>query len=231
MWASPEGALKIVVPTQMEDSIMWLHHEHPLAGHPGANKMAEAIRTTFYFKHLKKKCKKWTNNCQCKRAKARMRNKAGLTLTRPIPQIFAWLIIDIVGPFPRSRNGKVFWLTMIDAFSKDLELVALGAKTAEGVAKAILELWICRRGCPSMHDNAREFTGKVVSSLCELLAIQQKTVTAYHHPSAGLVERVHSYAESIMKSSQPTRLSAWDQFLPYIRFSILTHEVDFSSTC
>jgi hypothetical protein len=150
-WASPEGALKIVVPTQMEDSIMWLHHEHPLTGHPGANKMAEAIRSTFYFKHLKRKCKKWTNNCQCKRAKARMRNKAGLTLTRPIPQIFAWLIIDIVGPFPRSRNGKVFWLTMIDAFSKDLELVALGAKTAEGVAKAILELWICRRGCPEGH--------------------------------------------------------------------------------
>jgi hypothetical protein len=228
MWKNPKGAMKIVVPEQMVDNILWMHHEHALAGHPGARKMVEAIRNSFYVKNLTKRAQEWVKHCQCQRAKAKIRGKAGLTLTRPMPEIFSWLIIDFVGPFPRSRHGKYMWLTMLDAFSKDLELVALNAKSALGVAKAILEVWICRRGCPRviLSDNAQEFVGEVVGHLCDLLAISRQTVTTYHHPSNGLVERIHNYAHSIMKAAQVEHLSDWDTWLPFIRFAITTHEVD-----
>jgi hypothetical protein len=214
----------------MVDSNMYLHHEHPLAGHPGARKMTEAIRKTFYITKLTTKVKAWVKHCQCARAKAKKRSKAELTLSRPIPEIYVWLVLDLVGPFTRSRSGKYYWLTLMDAFSKDLELVALGTKSAEGIAEKVLEQWICRRGCPRfiLSDNARELVGDVATSLCKLLNIQKETVTTYHHPASGLVERVHTYAHSIMRSSQPQRLSQWDEFLPFIQFAIMTHEIDAS---
>jgi hypothetical protein len=116
----------------------------------------------------------------------------------------------------------------MDAFSKDLELVALKSKSAEGIAKAILEEWVCRRGCPTalLSDNAKELTGKVAEALCDLLHLKKNTITAYQHTSAGLVENVHKYSHSIMRSAQVNRLSDWDTQLKYMRFAILTHELD-----
>ena len=218
----------IVVPAQMENNLLWLYHEHPLAGHASVTKMMEAISRTFYFRDLRNKADKWVKFCQCKRAKARMRQKAGLTLSRPMPRIFAYLVLDLVGEFPRSRKGNTYWLTMMDAFSKDLELVAIKGKSAEGIAKAILENWVCRRGCPValLTDNAKELTGKVAIALCELLHLDKRTITAYQHTSAGLVENVHKYAHTIMRSANVGRLTDWDQYLSYMRFAILTHELD-----
>ena len=228
MWRNKEGANRIVVPDQMVNNILWLHHEHPLAGHPMGDKMMQSIRTTFYIPHLRKRVKDWVDNCQCTRAKAKMRGKAGLTLSRPIPEIFAWVVIDIVGAFPRSRRGNTYWLTLMDPFTKDLELIPLRGKSAPGIAKAILEHWICRRGCPRvlLSDNAKEFLGNIVKDLCKMIHVHHQTVTAYHHPSQGLIERVHSYAESILRSSRTKTLSEWDTWLPFIRFAIMTHEID-----
>ena len=119
----------IVVPEQTETNLLWLYHEHPLAGHASADKLIKNISQTFYLRQIRKKAKKWVQNCQCMRAKARMRKKAGLTLARPIPRLFAYLNIDLVGEFPRSRRGNIYWLTLVDAFSKDLELVAVKSKS------------------------------------------------------------------------------------------------------
>lgn len=220
----------VVVPTQSEENIFWLYHEHPLAGHASLEKMMTNINHTFFVRNLREKARKWVRHCQCMRAKARMRKKAGLTLSRPIPRLFAYLVIDLVVDFPRSRRGNIHWLTLVDAFSKDLELVPLKNKTAEGIAKAILEFWVCRRGCPValLSDNAKEFTGSIAEALSKLLHLDKNTITAYQHTSAGLVERIHNYAHSIQRSANLGKLSEWDLNLPYIRFAILTHELDTS---
>ena len=228
MKTNNQGEGRVVVPPHMEQNLLWLYHEHPLAGHPSTEKMLEAIQRTFHLPQARQKVAEWVQHCQCRRAKARMRNRAGLTLSRPIPTIFSYVVMDVVGEFPRSRAGHTHWLTLMDAYSKDLELVAMRGRTAEVVAKAILTNWVCRRGCPRviLSDNAQEFVGNVVTQLCEALHVHHTTVTAYHHPSAGLVEKVHSYAHSIMRSTSGKRISEWDRFLPFIRFSILTHELD-----
>ena len=218
----------IVVPEQSESNLLWLYHEHPLAGHASSEKLVESMAETFHMRGARQKAVSWVKNCQCRRAKARMRRKAGLTLARPIPRLFAYLILDLVGPFPRSRRGNIYWLTMLDAFSKDLELVPLKSKKADEIAKAILKFWVCRRGCPIslLSDNARELIGSIAESLCKLLHIHKSTITAYSHTSAGLIERIHNYAHSIMRASNVKNLSQWDEKLPFIRFAILTHELD-----
>ena len=221
---------RVVVPEQAENTLLYLYHDHPLAGHAKAGKMYKLMKRKYYFPSMKKKIEQWVEHCKCKRASATMHRKAGYTLSRPIPGIFEWLVMDIVGPFPNSKSQNKYWLTLMDAFSKDLELVAIRSREAEAVAKAILERWVCRRGCPKvlLSDNAQEFIGKVISHLCKALAVRQESIVPYHHRSAGLVERVHRYAESIQQAliEDHTSYGNWDTLLIFMQFAITTHDVD-----
>jgi hypothetical protein len=225
---SKNGCPRVVVPKQAINTLMYLFHDHPLAGHSKPQKMEEAIKTRFYFPLMKEKITQWVRNCKCMRATATLHRKAGYTLSRPIPALFAFLVIDVVGPFPTSRRQNKYWLTLLDAFSKDCELVPIKANDAIHVAKAILVHWICRRGCPKvlLSDNAQNFVGHVVSHLCDALQIRHDLITAYHHEGTGLIEKVHAFAESMLRTATEKKHSLWDEQLPYIQFAIATHTVD-----
>ena len=231
---SEEGTCpKVVVPSQAVNTLLYLYHDHPLAGHAKARKMHEALKKRYYFPSMLKTIEQWVDQCKCKRASATLHQRAGLTLSRPIPLLFEVLVMDIVGPFPRSPSQNEYWLTLVDALSKDVELVPLRDRTAIQVAKAIMEKWVCRRGCPRVliSDNAKEFVGEVAKHLCEILQVRHDLITPYHHKGTTLVERVHSYAESILRAlmEEKTTNGCWDAMLPYIQFAITTHSVDDST--
>ena len=67
--------------------------------------------------------------------------------------------IDILGPFPRSENGNVWIITMIDTFTRWPVAVAIRDRSSASVAKAIYERWICDKSIPMkiILDRAREF--------------------------------------------------------------------------
>ena len=228
MYKSSKGTPRVVVPSQSEDTLLYLFHDHPLAGHAKPEKMLKAISKGFYFPNMKRRVKEWVTQCRCMRSSARLRKKAGLMLSRPIAEIFQVIFMDIVGPFPPSRRQNQYWLTIICALSKDVELVPIRKADAPSVAKAIMVHWVCRRGCPRMlvSDNAKSFTGRVTQHLCQALGVKQDLITPYHHKGTGLVENIHAYAESILQTVTEQKFSLWDEQLPYIQFAIMTHAID-----
>ena len=58
---------------------------------------------------------------------------------------------------------------MSDSFTKWIELVPLPNKSAEVVAKAVYENWICRNSQMDtlITDNGKEFRNQVMKELCE----------------------------------------------------------------
>lgn len=222
-----KGVWRICAPEATEDLILYMYHDHKLSGHMSEKRMMRAIRKLYTFPDMEKKVKAWCRHCQCTKAKATLHPNRGMTQGRPFYGLFQYVVLDIVGPFPVSRRKNEYWLTIMDAYSKDLELVPLKTKEAVEVAKALLIFWICRRGVPValLSDNAKEFVGQVASHLCRILQIRQDLVTVYHHESAGLVERVHRFAHQIMQSSIEEKVTTWDDQLPFIRFAIFTAEI------
>ena len=206
-----------------------MYHDHKLSGHMAADRMMRAIRKTYTFPGMGKKVDKWCKHCHCSKAKATLHPSRGMTMSRPLYGLYRYVVMDIVGAFPRSRRRNEYWLTIMDAFSKDLELIPLKSKEAVEVARALLIHWVCRRGVPVaiLSDNAKEFTGKVATHLCEALGIRSDLIAAYHHESAGLVERVHRFAHQLMQSASSSSppVTTWDEQLPYIRFAIFTAEI------
>ena len=222
-----KGVWRICAPEATEDLILYMYHDHKLSGHMSEKRMMRAIRKLYTFPDMERKVKAWCRHCQCTKAKATLHPNRGMTQGRPFYGLFQYVVLDIVGPFPLSRRKHEYWLTIMDAYSKDLELVPLKTKEAAEVAKALLIFWICRRGVPValLSDNAKEFVGHVASHLCNMLQIRQDLVTVYHHESAGLVERVHRFAHQIMQSSIEGKVTTWDDQLPFIRFAIFTAEI------
>ena len=192
-------------------------------------RMMKAIRETYTFPDMGRKVDEWCKHCQCTKAKAALHPRTGMTQSRPLYGLYQYVVLDIVGPFPQSRRKNKYWLTIMCAYSKDLELVPLKSKEATEVAKALLIHWVCRRGAPLaiLSDNAKELTGKVATHLCEALEIRSDLIAAYHHESAGLVERVHRFAHQIMQSANgcSPSVTTWDEQLPYIRFAIFSAEI------
>ena len=61
---------------------------------------------------------------------------------------FAFLQCDIVGPLPPTPVGFQYRLTIIDRFTRHLEVAPLKEISAKTCANAFLLNWVARFGCP-----------------------------------------------------------------------------------
>ena len=87
--------------------------------------------------------------------------------------------IDILGPFTESNRGNQYVLMIVDQFTKWLECFPLPLQSAELTAKAVVDRFISRFGCPlEIHtDQGRNFDGKLFSSVCKLLEVTKTRTT------------------------------------------------------
>lgn len=68
---------------------------------------------------------KFTNNCEkCKTNKPTMKLKAPMCITQTPQKPFDIVIINLIGPLPKSINNNVYALNMICDLSKAANVVA-----------------------------------------------------------------------------------------------------------
>ena len=94
--------------------------------------------------------------------------------------------LDILGLFPKNYSGNVYILMLVDQFTKWLDCYPLPDQNAEMIAKAMVEGFIARFGCPlqiHMDQGLNLFT-----HVCYLLLIVKTRATPYHPASNTQVE-------------------------------------------
>ena len=91
----------------------------------------------------------------CKLKNAHHNKKEGLKHPIMKSRPFEQVCLDIVGPLPITSNDHRYVLTMIDRFTRYVEVVPLQTITAEAVADAYIDRWLCRYGPPRevLSDN------------------------------------------------------------------------------
>ena len=221
LYKSPEPANRTpryVVPISFRKQVMYFLHRNPLAGHMGMKRTINAAVRRFYWPRMRADLQRYVKTClRCEMSKPGPgKGKSGLK-----QEIAGYrnerIAFDIVGPFPVSRQGNKYLLTIGDYFTKYFVAVPLPNHTAPTVAKAIFEQWICRLGgCPTtIHsDRAPEFVGKVLTHLWEMLGIHATRTLPYRPQSDGLVERFNSTIKSMLKCAVGRDKSNWDAYLP-----------------
>lgn len=178
-----------------KDEIMKMNHDHPIyGGHIGQKKLLEKLKTRYTWKGMSKDVAKYTNNCEkCKLNKVQSHTREPMKTTETPQKPFDIVIIDTVGPLPKTENGHEYAATIICDLSKYLIMVPMMDKTAKSMAKAIFENVILVFGpiANIRTDRGTEFTAGIFTEICSLLEIKHNTSTGNHHETVGTIERNH----------------------------------------
>lgn len=79
--------------------------------------------------------------------------------------------LDFLGPRPKTPKGNEYVRVMVDQFTKWVDCVPLPSQTAEVTAKAAVDEFFVRFGCPLeiFTDQGRNFESKLFTAVCDLL--------------------------------------------------------------
>lgn len=114
------------------------------------------------------------NSKNCKINKHHPHTKEEMSITNTPTKPFDTLIIDTIGPLPKSNSGNLYAVTMIFDLTKYLICVPIVDKSDKQVAKAIFEEFILSHGpMKSIRtDRGTEYMNEVIGELCKLMDTQ-----------------------------------------------------------
>ena len=135
--------------------------------------------------------------------------------------LFDLLSIDFCGPWPKTRQGYEYLLTIEDCFSRWLHAVPVRRATAESVFDAIVTHWTPMFGLPSRikTDNGTPFVSKLVGDLADMLKVEYQHSTSYHAAS-NPVERQHLNLKRALTALCKNHTTKWVDYLPQVLFSL-----------
>ena len=199
-----------------------MYHNDPIyGGHAGVKRLYKKLRLKYFWKDMLKDIIKFVQSCKdCQTNKTRPRTRENLTIT-PTPQsAFDIVIVDTIGPLPKSDKGNVYAVTLICDLTKYLVTIALPDKKAVQIAKAIFEDFILMYGPMKqlLSDRGSEYVNSILNDLCKLLNVTKETSTSYHHRTVGTVERSHKTFNEYLRSYVNEQKSDWDDWLVYFTY-------------
>jgi transposase InsO family protein len=205
-----------VVPYGMRDMIQRLAYDNTLSGHYGMDHTLERMKRYFFWPGMRKDMEDHVRACSaCNRSK-HLRRKYRVPLQEfttgaPMEKVH----MDIMGPFPLSTKGNRYILAIVDQFTKWIEAVALPDQTAEMVAKATVDNFFSRFGCPLeiVTDQGTNFTSQLFTELCRLLGIVKKRTTPYHPSANGQVERMNRTILQMIRCTIERSQNNWEDRL------------------
>lgn len=154
---------------------------------------------------------------------------------------FDKISMDIMGPLPTSRSGKVYILTIQDLLSKHASAIPLVNAGAIDVANAFVNDFICLYGAPKalLTDQGTHFLNSLMKAIAKKFKITHYKTTAYRPQSNGSIERSHHVLWEYLKQTVDNKRD-WDKHLKLACFSYNTsvhegtgytpHELVFAKT-
>ena len=206
---------QIIVPDKLV--AQYVQAAHDLSGHPGIEgTLARLIM--FYWIDKRTDVETFVKSCQlCAARKGTWGHRpvtAGVNKkgTRPFELIY----IDYV-TMP-SSGGLRYLLTVVDSFSRFIDVFPLRNNTATDTAKCLAEYYNRHGELPSevSSDRGRHFIGQVFQDFCKKLGVKSRLHCAYRPQSSGILERVHRHLKNsvfIMASEMSTE---WPSVLSHV---------------
>jgi hypothetical protein len=182
-----------VVPELLRGRVMTLYHYTPFAAHLATAKMVPLLKEIFYWPELQEDVEALVASClECRMAKSTP-TQGAIAVRHLMPEPFAWLALDHVGPLPTSKNGNEYLFVCLDVFSSWVEAFPVKNTSAEVVASVLWKEVMARYGVPKvlLTDNGAAFRGRLVAALAQKLKIEQKFTSVRHPQANGGVERVN----------------------------------------
>ncbi|CAL8129503.1 unnamed protein product [Orchesella dallaii] len=219
-----------VIPESLQSQVLHNLHDHPSAGHLGAEKTFTKLKSHAYFQGMRKFTDEYIKTCDvCQRNKYDNKRPAGLMGTKPITSPWHTIYVDLMGPYtPSSPNRFSYVLVAVDGFTKFVELHPLRDATAKSIANVLEKELFCRYGVPRIivTDNATSFRSEIFGTLCKTWGIRHSFSSPYH-PQTNLSERVNRVVKPMIRCYlDDSKHSKWSEKLSLFQLAINTSKHD-----
>ena len=211
----------LVVPEVLRPFVLYHSHASPGLGHFGRDRILQRLRRSFFWYGMHDDAVQYIKSCETclKNKKTKRKPRAKQVLYSP-GYVNQRLHLDIYGPInPVTNNGNKYILTMIDGFSRFVQMAPLNEHSAEKVAASMIEKWISVFGFPTeiFTDQGREFQSNLLSTFCKQFEIAKLRTSPYHPQSNSVLERYHAQLGAMLRSYiTRSKYKYWDVFLPLL---------------
>ncbi len=190
---------QIVVPSKFCDAVMKVGHNE--SGHAGINKTSDRVLRHFFWPRVKRDVSAYIKTCHTCQLTGKPNQMLKPALLFPIPAVsqpFEYLIIDCVGPLPRSKSGANYLLTVCQS-TRYPAAYPLRTITTRSAVRALSQ-FISIFGIPKViqSDQGSNFSSHMFSQVLKQLRIHHIQSSAYHAQSQGALERFHQTVKSLL---------------------------------
>ena len=215
---------QIVVPKSYRHEILSIAHESPMSGHLGINKTYHKIINHFYWPGLRSDVSKYCKTCHTCQMVGKPNQTIPKAQLQPIPAFdepFSRILIDCVGPLPRTKSGNEYLLTIMCTSTRFPEAIPLRNIKTKSIVKALIKFFTFV-GLPKsvQSDQGSNFMSGIFQQVMHELGIKQYRSSAYHPESQGALERFHQTLKNMIRSYCFDTEKDWDEGIHLLLFAV-----------
>lgn len=213
-----DPVFQVVVPTNFRQMMIEIAHDQ--LGHQGVRKTYDRLLRYFFWPRLKrdvsayiKRCK----TCQLTSKPNQVLKPAPLKPIQATGEPFEHLVVDCVGPLPRSKSGSSYLFTVMCLNTRFPAAYPLRTITSRSVVKALTQ-FISVFGIPKIiqSDQGSNLTSHLFQQVLKQLHIKHNQSTAFHAQSQGALERFHQSLKSLLRAYCVQLDRDWEEGLPWM---------------
>ncbi|XP_028847201.1 uncharacterized protein LOC114796860 [Denticeps clupeoides] len=215
---------QVVVPLKFRSQVLCLGHDNVMSGHLGVTKTYNRILRHFFWPGLKSDVAQYCRSCHVCQLAGKPNQSIPPAPLCPVPVLtepFSKIILDCVGPLPRTKTGFKYLLTIMCSATRFPEAVPLRSLKAKNIVRALVTFF-STFGLPKLvqTDQGSNFLSRLFKQVLEELQIKHLVSSAYHPQSQGALERFHQTLKSMLRTYCLASAKEWDEGLPLLLVAI-----------
>lgn len=220
-WSS---VFQVVVPKSYRENVLSVAHDHELSGHLGIKKTYYNLLKHFFWPGIKSTVSQYCRSCHACQVAGKPNQVISPAPLKPIPVMnepFEKLVIDCVGPLPRTKSGHSYLLTLMCSATRFPEAIPLRSLKTPAIVKAIVK-FCTTFGLPKFiqSDQGSNFMSRVFRKVMKELNIKHCISRAYHPQSQGVLERFHQTLKTMIRTYCLQHQKDWDEEIPLLLFAV-----------
>ncbi|XP_068233540.1 uncharacterized protein [Palaemon carinicauda] len=218
-WANKE---QLVVPLTLRKNILSVAHQAD--SHLGVSKTYKRIANDFFWPGMKHDVFEFVKECHVCQVVGKPNEvipKAPLVPIVIPHEPFSKVIIDCVGPLPKTKKGNQYILTILCPTTRYPIAIPLGNICARNIVKHLLKVFTTY-GYPKeiQSDRGTNFTSDLFNETLREFNVKHILASPYHPQSQGALERHHQTLKSLLRKFCMETGTDWDESLDLILFVI-----------
>ena len=203
--------------------IIKLHHDSPVAEHPGQWKTLELISRNYWWPGITQKVNDYVSGCdKCQQMKSFPKKPAG-KLKSNESTIAPWkdITTDFVTGLPEAQGYDALFV-MCCRHTKQAHIIPTHSTvTARGLATLFRDNIWKLHGLLEMalSDRGPQFTAEFMRELNNILGIQTKLSMAYHPQTDGQTEWLNQNIEQYLRLFISQRQNDWPEWIACAKFA------------